>query len=176
MFNTLSIIGQKLNEENILWGVGASLLLNHYGLVDKPNDIDLLIAEGDIKKADEILQGLGVKEEKEETQIYGTKYFYEYTINKIGIDVMAGFRINTHEGTFKYIFDEKSVVDFTKINGVSIPLMALEDWYIIYQLIPGRQERVKMVGDYLLAHGIRHRELLERTKALSPRRLEGVVL
>ena len=50
MINTLSLIAEKLNKEGIGWGVGASLLLNHYGLIDQPNDIDLLVSVADIEK------------------------------------------------------------------------------------------------------------------------------
>jgi hypothetical protein len=42
MFNTLSYIGKKLNDSNIAWIVGASILLNQFGFIDKPNDIDIL--------------------------------------------------------------------------------------------------------------------------------------
>ena len=52
VFDTLSYIGERLNEERIMWGVGASILLNHYGLVDKPNDIDILVDLKDIEKTD----------------------------------------------------------------------------------------------------------------------------
>jgi hypothetical protein len=38
-----------------VWGVGASILLNYYGLIDKPNDIDILVDLKDIEKADIIL-------------------------------------------------------------------------------------------------------------------------
>lgn len=61
MFNTLSYIGKKLNDEGIVWGVGASILLNHYGLVDKPNDIDILVDLNDIEKADKILKSIEKK-------------------------------------------------------------------------------------------------------------------
>lgn len=30
MFNTLSYIGKKLNDADITWGVGASILLNRF--------------------------------------------------------------------------------------------------------------------------------------------------
>ncbi|CEQ11426.1 Uncharacterised protein [[Clostridium] sordellii] len=62
MFNTLSYIGDKLNKANILWGVGASILLNQFGMVDTPNDIDIFIDIKDIHKADKILKKLGKKE------------------------------------------------------------------------------------------------------------------
>ncbi|CEO05633.1 Uncharacterised protein [[Clostridium] sordellii] len=58
MFNTLSYIGDKLNKANILWGVGASILLNQFGMVDTPNDIDIFIDIKDIHKADKILKKL----------------------------------------------------------------------------------------------------------------------
>ena len=61
MFDTLSYIGDKLNKANILWGVGASILLNQFGMVDTPNDIDIFMDIKDIHKADKILS-LGKKE------------------------------------------------------------------------------------------------------------------
>ncbi len=162
MFNTLSYIGEKLNNSNIVWGVGASILLNKFGLINKPNDIDIFVDIKDINKADEILKEIGEKKTYEKTAIYSTKYFYEYRINKIDVDVMAGFAINHNCGVFEYIFDKKSISDIKKYNGVNIPFTSLEDWYIIYQLIPNREQKVKMIEDYLLSNGIKEPYLLER--------------
>ena len=61
MFDTLSYIGEKLNNARVEWGVGASILLNHHGMIDKPNDIDILVGLKDIKKADTILKSIGEK-------------------------------------------------------------------------------------------------------------------
>ena len=61
MFNTLSYIGKKLNDADITWGVGASILLNRFGLIDKPNDIDIFVSINDIEKTDEILKSIGEK-------------------------------------------------------------------------------------------------------------------
>ncbi|CEP40522.1 hypothetical protein [Paraclostridium sordellii] len=144
MFDTLSYIGDKLNKANILWGVGASILLNQFGMVDTPNDIDIFIDIKDIHKADKILKKIGKKREYEETSTYSTKYFYEYVINGIDIDVMAGFAIN-HD------------------NGVSIPFTSLEDWYVIYQLIPNREVKVDMIEKYLLTNGVKKDDLLKRS-------------
>lgn len=41
MFNTLSYIGKKLNDSNIAWVVGAFILLNQFGFIDKPN-VDIM--------------------------------------------------------------------------------------------------------------------------------------
>lgn len=163
MYDTLSYIGKKLNDNNILWGVGASILLNQYGLVDNPNDIDILVDLRDIDKIDRVLQSIGVKKTWEKTATYSTKYFYEYVVNKIDIDVMAGLTINHNNGVFEYTFDNISISKFISINDVDIPFTSLEDWYVIYQLIPNRDTKVKMIEDYLLSNGLKKPILLERS-------------
>lgn len=163
MFDTLSYIGKKLNDADITWGVGASILLNTFGLIEKPNDIDIFISIDDIQKADEILKSIGKKKEWEKVSTYSTKYFYEYVINEIDVDVMAGFVVNHNDGSFKYIFDGSSISKFKSINGVNIPFTSLEDWYVIYQLIPNREDKVEMIEKYILSNGIGKRSLLERS-------------
>lgn len=162
MFNTLSYIGEKLNKANVLWGVGASILLNQFGLVDKPNDIDIFVDIKDIDKADELLKAIGEKKTYEKTSAYSTRYFYEYVVNGIDVDVMAGFVINHDSGLYEYIFDYKSILEFRKISGIEIPFTSLEDWYVIYQLIPGREAKVKMIEEYFSSNGVQKIFLLER--------------
>lgn len=162
MLNTLSYIGERLNNEKILWGVGASILLNHHGLVENPKDIDILVDIKDIEKLDLILKSIGTKKSREKTDTYSTEYFYEYVVNGFDVDVMAGLQINHSLGVFEYTFDESSISEFKKINRIDIPLTSLEDWYIIYQLIPGRDYKVKIIQDYLIQKGIKKPHLLER--------------
>lgn len=177
MFNTLSQIGQSFNEEYILWGVGASIMLNHYGLADKPNDIDILVGIDDIKKVDAILKSVGEKKIYEKTDTYSTEYFYEYVINDFDVDVMAGFKINYCDGIFEYIFDKDSISEMKIINGVQIPLTSLEDWYVIYQLIPNREAKVEIIENYLLLNGIKNPNLLERLlKANLPKRVRENII
>lgn len=112
MLNTLSYIGRKLNESNILWAVGGSILLNQFGLTDKPNDIDILVGIEDIGRADEFLKSIGHRKKCENTGVFSTKYLYQYIINGIDVDVMAGLAINYSEGVFEYIFDHKSISEY----------------------------------------------------------------
>jgi predicted nucleotidyltransferase len=163
VFDTLSYIGKKLNEERIVWGVGGSIMLNHYGIIDKPNDIDILVDLNDIEKADKIIKSIGEKKEWEKEDTYSTQHFYEYIVNDIDVDVMSGLTINYDNGIFRYIFDESSISDNKKINGVNIPLTSLEDWYVLYQLIPKREIKVRMIENYLLLNGVKRPDLLERS-------------
>lgn len=162
IFDTLSYIATELNAQGVLWGIGASIVLYHYSLVDSPNDIDILVDIKDIQKADTILKNLGVKKTSEKTEAYSTRYFYEYVINTIDVDVMAGFMVNHSNGEYRYSFDHKSITNIKSINGVEVPLTSLEDWYVIYQLIPGRENKVKLIENYLLENGLENPTLLNR--------------
>ena len=162
LLNTLSYIGEKLNNNNINWAVGGSILLNHYNLINVIHDIDLLIDCKDIEKADMILSNLGFKKTKDKNSNYSTKYFYEYIIKNVDVDVMAGFTINHSLGKYEYILDLKAITNFKYINNVKIPLTALEDWYILYQLIPGREYKVNLIEKYLINNGSKNYFLLKR--------------
>ncbi|WP_026476716.1 nucleotidyltransferase family protein [Alkaliphilus transvaalensis] len=169
ILETLSFIGEKLNENEVLWAVGASLLLNQYGLIDKPNDIDLMVDQKDYPKVHQILKGLGSEVSIEtKSSDYETECFSKYIIKGVSIDVMAGFIINHKEGQYKYEFDSSSVNERLLINDVEIPFTALEDWFVLYQLMKNREAKVRLIEDYLLTAGIKRKDLLERalTKVL----------
>jgi len=142
--------------------VGGSILLNQFGLVDRPNDIDILVDINDIDRAHELLKSIGHKMECESTATFSTKYFYKYIVNGIDVDVMAGFAINHSEGVYEYIFDRESIAEFRLINGVNIPFASLEDWYVLYQLIPNRKSKVELIEKHLLSNGIKVPFVLKR--------------
>lgn len=157
-------IAKALNSEGIVWGVGASMLLFQYGLADNPADIDIVVASGDIGKADRLLSPLGTsKKQKEKSDIYLTDFFYEYVIDLVEADVMAGFKIRLTESVFEYKFDKESVPHFFKIGGIDIPFMTLEEWYVLYQLMPNREYKVSLLEDYFEKRGIEYPYLLKRT-------------
>ncbi len=160
LLTTLKYIGEKLNEANITWAVGASVMLSHYGLINNPRDIDIFVSLEDVYKAHEILSSLGEKHPQKNSEIYATEHFHQYTIKDTGIDLMAGFKINHICGIYEYKFNRNSITSTMNIDGVTIPLTSLEDWYVIYQLIPKREEKSKLIEDYLLANGTTKTEIL----------------
>ena len=162
LFKTLKLIGEKLNEENIIWALGASMMLNHYDLVESPNDIDIIVDLKDAKKADSILKFLGIKLERERNEVYSTKHFYEYIIDGVDVDLMSGFIINFNGEKYEYEFNEGSIRDFKIIDGIEIPLTSLEDWYILYSLMPNRENKVSIVKEGLLKKGIKNRDIFEK--------------
>lgn len=155
LFNTLSYIAKKFNDENLTWAVGASVLLNQYSLVKSPNDIDILVALKDVEKADSILKSIGNKNISEKSSTYLTKYFYEYNINGIDIDLMSGLTINFENENYEYLFNKDCIKNYSTINDTKIPLTSLEDWYILYQLIPNRDKKVSLIENYLIENNIK---------------------
>ena len=75
MFKTLSYIGEKFNYSNIEWAVGASMMLNQFGLINNSNDIDIFVDIKDINRANEILRSIREKNEAGESSLYSTKFF-----------------------------------------------------------------------------------------------------
>ncbi|QTL97883.1 hypothetical protein GM661_07760 [Iocasia frigidifontis] len=163
MKNTLIKIAKELNKEQITWAIGASVLLNFYKLIDNPNDIDIIIEISDIEKANKVLKNIGHKKTCKESDSYSSKYFFEYEINKIDIDVMAGFVINYGSNKqYLYEFNKKSITDILNINNVEIPLTSLEDWYVLYSLMTKREDKVKLIEKYFRENGIRNFEILKK--------------
>lgn len=161
MLETLSLIGDRLSNENITWGVGGSLLLSFYNIIDKPNDIDILVDERNATKFNKIMSSIGKPKEALSANPFRTKYFSKYKINGVDIDVMGGFAIQHDEGIYKLSLQQASIVAHKKIHGVDIPLCSLEDWYILYLLIPNKQEKAMLIEKYFRTHGVTYPHLLK---------------
>ena len=159
----LAIIGKRFNDEQILWGVGGSVMLNYYGLAENPRDIDLVVALADVEKADAILSKLGRKQNRMPDSLYETEHFLEYVIQGVDVDVMAGLNITHEAGTYNFTFNTQSVTKRMTINKVEIPLTSLADWYVIYQLLGDREVKVDRIEKHLLSSRLVETDRLERT-------------
>lgn len=136
---------------NITYGVGASMLLYFKGLEAEPRDLDLIVALEDATKADKILSVIGEKQAPNPNVHYSTRFFGEYVIDGIDVDVMAGFKIKSVGKEVEYILDSK-VLESLDSKGVTIWLCPLEDWFVLYLLMPNRQERASTIHDFFLEH------------------------
>jgi|LSQX01.1.fsa_nt_gb hypothetical protein len=150
--NCLVRVARRLNEENITWALGASMLLYYKGLVPRANDIDLVVAFEQLELADKVLHGLGQKQAPNQHKDYATRYFAEFVIDEVDVDVMAGFRIVTGGNVVEYVPDPGTFETLT-LAGTTIYLCPLEDWYVLYLLMPHRLERVVAIKEYFLENG-----------------------
>jgi len=155
-------LAEHLNSENILWGIGGLCLLREYGIVEEVHDLDIIVAENDVKKTIEILDSIADRKSIPLKTEYRTKYFYVYSYRGVSIDVMSTFRIEHSDGIYEFLLDDQSIVLIRQKQGVIIPFTSLEDWLIAYKLMRGREEKVRMIENYFRSEGMYHRELLER--------------
>ncbi len=149
LFDVLMKVGERLNTADAVWAVGASLMLNNYGLCEGPNDIDIFVKTQDIDKVILAIDSLGESVKKEPNSSYTSDYFYKYKIDQIGIDLISGFTINTGDGKYRYDFSEKSIGDSVDFNGIKIPFCSLEDWIDLYSVMPGGQKKAELIRNYM---------------------------
>lgn len=145
-FEVLSKIAKELNDNNITWAIGASLLLYIKGISSEFHDIDIMVAERDVQALKNILLPLGELQSKNPNIQYKTKQFLEFKVEGVDIDVMAGFVIVNKGRSFYFPLDKDNIMDYTEINGVKIPLQSVKEWRKYYELM-GRTEKVKMIDD-----------------------------
>ena len=142
----LSKVARELNDNNITWAIGASLLLYIKGISSEFHDIDIMVAESDVQALKNILLSLGELQPKNPNIQYKTKQFLEFKVEGVDIDVMAGFVIVNKGRSFYFPLDKDNIMDYTEINGVKIPLQSIKEWRNYYELM-GRTEKVKIIDD-----------------------------
>lgn len=144
-------MAEKLNAAGICWGIGASWLLFHRGVTEGYHDFDIVVADADIEKADQILSKLGMKTLGEwvEHEFHG-----EYHFDGADIDMRSPYTLG---GAYHMRFDASSMAEKATILGATVPLMHLEDWLILYALM-GKTRRVDELTAYFATHGPAHPE------------------
>jgi hypothetical protein len=162
MWQALGRIAGALNGSGILWCVGASVLLHQYGLAEHPHDIDLLVALPDAERAAGILGAMGEEVPCGASVTYSTEFFRRFCVDGCDVDLMAGFRVNHPSGCYEYRFDGASVASVREVGGVPVPFAALEDWCVVYQLIPDKEYKALRIEEYLRQNGIENPGLLAR--------------
>lgn len=140
----LSDIAHVLNEKNVVWAVGASMLLYFKGKTDFFHDIDLMVTENDVEKLKEQLLPMGLLVPSKSDKQYNSRHFLEFIIDGIDVDVMAGFVIVKDGKEIDCSLFPEQIEAYIQLNGETIPLQSLSDWRRYYELM-GRTSKVEMI-------------------------------
>ncbi|MEC9488954.1 MAG: hypothetical protein UMV23_05690 [Halanaerobium sp.] len=170
----LEIVVDEFASAGLLWGVGGSLLLYFHGLLREPNDIDILISEENAKEGQHILHTLGKRQETAPTILFCTRYFSTYKIAGVKVDLMGGFAIKHQAGVYHINFTPESRAGYYQLASKPIPCCRLEDWFVIYQLIPGKRDKARLIAEYFKLRGLANPSALH--KALQRPLPPGVAL
>lgn len=148
--NTLARLGRELNRANIFWAVGGSVMLQQYGLISQPKDIDILVSKDSIQTACKILSQLGEQVAiRTEDEVFATDFFCEYRIDGIEVDLISGLKIKKGNDVYQYDFNSETPRTFFTIENIRIPFSILEDWSILYSWMPNKTEKVNLINEYL---------------------------
>lgn len=143
---TLLFLADKLNKQDVTWGLGGSMLLNFYGIVDSVNDIDIVV---DIKDRDKLLDAIKecVSLEKSVSTEYLTDYFYAAFINRVEIDFMLNFKVRTEAGLYVFPFGKDKIEKQVELDGITVNLCRLSEWEKAYRAM-GRENKADLIAEY----------------------------
>jgi DNA-3-methyladenine glycosylase I len=154
--------GQALKDAGVLFGIGGSAMMYFYGLAEDFRDIDLVVALPDAGKAEEVFLRLGVSCPAKNSDVFVTDVFRSFLVDGIGIDLMAGLAIRHEEGVFRYPFDASSLPRSFPVMGALLPFCALEEWCVLYDLMPGKENKAEKIRRHFIRAGARYPALLIR--------------
>lgn len=158
---TLQSIAVLLNEHGIHWGLGGSSLLAFHGMVQQPNDVDLFVTDAHASAARDLLMRIGEYKAYAPKEPYCTKHFYHFQMGGTGVDVMGLFGIRHAEGMYHLDWQQGDIDRTQRYGQAEIPLTALEDWFVLYLLIPGRTAKADLIEQYWSTRGLMRRDRLE---------------
>lgn len=161
--DVLKKVAKLLNEYNCTWAVGSSVLLYFNGLVEKPNDIDILIDPKDASKIKDIMNKIGTSRNSPSKEPFRTEEFFGYIVDDTEVEFMGGFKIALcNENIYNFILDEDAIVDTVTIDEIKVNLTSLEDWLVAYKVMNDPKDRLPLIKKYFQTNGIKNKNLLKR--------------
>lgn len=134
MKNLISKVAKEFNQQNVVWGIGGSYLLQRYGIETDLNDIDILISEDSIHRVKDIMSRISIKQDTVIDEKFNSKFFAIYQINGTNINIISSLNYHFKED-FNYNFDQEDINIYENYGNQRINYCHLMDWYIIYKEI-----------------------------------------
>lgn len=145
-------LSSLLDDVNAHWAIGGSLMLALRGVTDVFHDIDVVVALADMPKCEaKLSERFSRLPAKPKSDVYVTDRFCSFHLNEMDVDLMGGFALRHESGIYRYPF-ENAEADQMLLGNRTIPLCPLEDWYLLYQLMPNRESKVHLIESYFHAH------------------------
>lgn len=94
------------------------------------------------------MKGYGTPTIRVPNEKYKTKVFLEYNINGIEIDIMSEFIIVNNGIDYSFDLSETSPYDEFDLDGVTIKLATVSEWYQFYKLMD-RFDKVELLKDII---------------------------
>lgn len=159
----LKKIANGLNKLNCTWAIGGSVMLNHFGLVESPNDIDILIDASYAEQVKEFMDSIGTYVKLPSKLPFKTVEFFGYIVDDIMVEFLGDFKIELESGkVYEFILDEEAIKECMIVDDIKVNLTSLEDWFVAYSVMKDPKKRIPLLKTYFNKYGIKYRDLLER--------------
>ena len=147
----LKRIAHRLNEAQVEWCLGASMMLYFKEIVSEFHDIDLMISVDDVEVVESILSEMGTlcPSDQVPSPMYQTKCFMEYVIDAIDVDVMAGFAIVREGEVYDCSLCKEQITDQLMLEDEVIPMQSPRLWCTYYRLM-GRNAKADLIEKALM--------------------------
>lgn len=164
-------IAKLLSEKEVFWAVGGATLLRLRGVADDSPRISLIISTEDMRTVDELFCSIGQAYPRELSPNFASRFFCRYTIDGQEVDVVSGLTLHYKGFFLTYPFRRDSIVSMQRLaDDVYVPLMALEDWYVLFQMMPHCDGQVQAIERYFASVGLQFPERFDvmRQRSLPP--------
>ena len=147
----LKRIAHRLNEAQVEWCLGASMMLYFKEIVSEFHDIDLMISVDDVEVVESILSEMGTlcPSDQVPNPMYQTKCFMEYVIDAIDVDVMAGFAIVREGEVYDCSLCKEQITEQLMLEDEVIPMQSPRLWCTYYRLM-GRNAKADLIEKALM--------------------------
>lgn len=166
----LGRIAALLSQYSVLWAVGGATMLRLRGVIPKSKHITILVSAQDAPTVHTVFTQIGQAHTRELSPNYASRFFCRYTIEGEEMQVISGMMLHYKGFLFTYPFDRNAITRMCPVDDVFVPLTAIEDWYVLYQMMPGREQSIDAIEHYFAENGLVNPERFEvmRRNALPP--------
>ncbi len=151
-------LAKLLSEQGVFWGLGGETMLRLRGILEESSQICIFIGTQEMQKVDALFMSIGTAYQRELSPHYASRFFRHYTIEGQDVTVVSGLALHHQGFFFTYPFTSADIVSIHKLGGMPIPMIAAEDAYVLYQMMPGCAHLVQQMERHFAACGIERPE------------------
>ncbi len=140
-----------MSQKKVPCHIGGSLLLARSGIKTEVHDIDLLFRYQDYETVKSLLSDYVIEHASHEGY-YLTIELLKIHVEGVDFDLIFDFSFQSDGMIYTYPFDKPKSSFRLKIDGHMYSFSRLEEWYLIYSLLPNRSRKVKLIADYFAQH------------------------
>lgn len=133
-------LAKVLNNHNIRWAVGASLLLYLEGYNVSVADIDIVVHSDDHSLLLKMLDSFEYSYQ-EANEKYKTQHFYSLFSEGVDVDIMVDFKVIKDDSIYKFPFHIEKEIE---MDDTTIYLSSVDEWLTAYKAM-NRIDKVLLI-------------------------------